>query len=352
MTAEFPKSSLEQAISLPNALERNGGQPLDAIDMATALGISPGSSTLRTLGSSSTAYGLTTGSYKTTFVMAPTGESIVRPQTPTERNEGILKAALNPPNFKKVYEYYKGKKYPEAQFMRNTLIREFSVAESQADAFIDVFTKNMEFAGLIRDTKGGKWLGADAGSAAVETNPDVKMEPIEALDDQEQPIETSETQHEEPLAPVRKRLPNKLFIGHGGNKAPLEQLTKTLRELGIPYVVAEDEPNSARPISQKVRETMEQCGAAILIFSADKEYFDADGNSVWKPSENVSHELGAASVMYDNRVIMFKESTVQLASNYRGIGYIEYEPGGLDAKTNELLRELIALKILRVSVDD
>ena len=122
--------------------------------------------------------------------------------------------------------------------------------------------------------------------------------------------------------------------------------------MGIPYQVAEDEATAGRPISKKVRDTMEGCGAGILIFSADMEYFDKDRNSVWRPSENVSHELGAAAVMYDDRIILFKEDDVTLASNFSGIGYITFEKDKLDAKTNELLRELVALKILRMSVSD
>lgn len=62
--------------------------------------------------------------------------------------------------------------------------------------------------------------------------------------------------------------------------------------------------------------------------------------------------MGAASVMYDNRIILFKEEAVQLASNFSGIGYITFEKDNLDAKVNELLRELVALKILKLSVGD
>ena len=152
--------------------------------------------------------------------------------------------------------------------------------------------------------------------------------------------------------PGKKRRPNRIFIGHGKNRKPLDQLTKTLDNLGIPYLVAEDEPNAGRPISKKVRDTMEQCGAAILIFSADVEYFDRDQKSVWRPSENVSHELGAASVMYDDRIILFKEEDVYLASNYSGIGYITFEKDALDANVNDLLRELVAFKILKLALND
>jgi hypothetical protein len=39
-------------------------------------------------------------------------------------------------------------------------------------------------------------------------------------------------------------------------------------------------------------------------------------------------------------------------ANYSGIGYIPFAKDNLDAKVNELLRELFAMKIIRVSVGD
>jgi predicted nucleotide-binding protein len=341
---------------MPNALLKNGGQPLDAIDMASALSISPGSSTLRTLNSAASAYGLTGGSYKTRFTMGDLGEQITSPRSPGEKATALLEASLRPPLFKNVFDYYRGKRYPEERFLINALKRDFGVADGQASQAAQIITDNFAYVGLLRETRGGLWL---SGSASLDGQPVEDSDADGVIDDDDADVNDGGDEAEAPQLKedldskgrdARSR-PNQIFIGHGKNKQPLAQLTQTLKDLGIPHVVAELEPNLNRPISQKVRDTMEQCGAAILIFSADEEYFDADGNSVWKPSENVSHELGAASVMYDNRVIMFKESTVRLASNYSGIGYIEYAPNSLDAKINELLRELIGLRILKVSVD-
>lgn len=343
---------------MPEALMKNSGHPLSPIDMAGALGISPGSSTLRILNAAASAYGLTSGTYKSTFKMADLGHKIVQPNSPDERATALVSAALRPALFQRVFDLYKGKKYPEAQYMANTLKRDFDVADAHADVFVEIFTANARHVGLLKSTKGGEWLVADAASAV----PGLSVGESESADEQfdDEPTETDDA-IEIPAAalqtpatqePQRQKRPNKLFIGHGRSKKPLDQLTKTLRELGIPHVVAEDEPNSGRPISKKVRDTMDQCGAAILIFSADVEYFDKDGQSVWRPSENVDHELGASAVMYDDRVILFKEESITLASNFSGIGYITFEKDKLDAKTNELLRELIALKILKVSVDD
>lgn len=328
--------------------------------MATALGRSPGSSHFRMHTAASSAYGLTGGSYKTQFTMAEGGRSIVEPAALNEEARGLVAAALNPPVFRRVYDYYKGKKFPEKQFFINTAVREFGVAQKQAAKFVEVFTANMKYVGLIKDTPGGEWLAKDAVPEPTAAN--VTQAEVEELETQAEAVADDALVEDEnvveapPPAPTtngaKKRRPNRMFVGHGKNKTPLDQLTKTLENLGIPYLVAENEPNVGRPISKKVRDTMEECGAAILISSADEEYFDENQNSVWKPSENVSHELGAAAVMYDDRVILFKEESVKLASNYSGIGYISFEKDKLDAKVNELLRELMGLKILRMSLGD
>jgi predicted nucleotide-binding protein len=95
---------------------------------------------------------------------------------------------------------------------------------------------------------------------------------------------------------------------------------------------------------------MRECGAAILVFTADKEYFDRDGNSIWRPSENVSHELGAASVLYGDRIVVFKEKGIELPSNFDSVGYIEFEKDKLGQKGVELFRELVSMKIVSISV--
>jgi predicted nucleotide-binding protein len=291
--------------------------------------------------------------------MKALGQAITSPTSPDERAQSLVAAALHPPSFKQVYDYYKGKRVPDRQFLVNTVIREFKVPQASAESFAEIFLANMRFVGLVRSTPGGDWLSAapDATVAGGVDDPASNLGEASPGIDEEPEIQAEwEASKQVPTPPVdhaaKKKRPNKLFIGHGKNKKPLEQLTKVLRDLGIPHLVAEDEPNAGRPISKKVRDTMEQCGAAILIFSADIEYFDKGGGSLWRPSENVSHELGAAAVMYDDRIILFKEDSVSLASNYSGIGYIEFERDKLDAETNSLLRELVGLKILRLSVSD
>ena len=58
-----------------------------------------------------------------------------------------------------------------------------------------------------------------------------------------------------------------------------------LNEYKIPHKLAEDAPSLARPISTKVADTMEQCDAAIIVFTPDEELRDLEGNPVFRPSQ-------------------------------------------------------------------
>lgn len=140
-----------------------------------------------------------------------------------------------------------------------------------------------------------------------------------------------------------------IFVAHGKNKKPLEQLKKILDQFKIPYRVAVEEANLGRPISGKVRDIMKSCNCAILIFSADEEFKDKDGNAIWRPSENVVHELGATAFLYDNRIVIMKEDGVSFPTNFRDIGYISFEKDQLDAKALDILKELIGFGIVKVS---
>src|SRR5262249_8929804 len=85
--------------------------------------------------------------------------------------------------------------------------------------------------------------------------------------------------------------PKQLFVAHGKNHKPLEDLKKMLGEFKIPYKVAVDEANKGRPISAKVAELMNECSAGIFIFTKDERFFrelkDGTHEEVWRPSENV-----------------------------------------------------------------
>jgi len=160
---------------------------------------------------------------------------------------------------------------------------------------------------------------------------------------------SSENEETEAMTSLTPALGQGIFIAHGKNKKPLEQLKKILDQFRIPYKVAVEEPNLGRPIGGKVRDIMKSCNCAILIFSADEEFKDKDGNTIWRPSENVVYELGATAFLYDNRIVIMREEGVAFPTNFRDIGYISFEKEQLDAKALDILKELIGFGIVKVS---
>lgn len=139
-----------------------------------------------------------------------------------------------------------------------------------------------------------------------------------------------------------------IFVSHGRNRAPLQQIQTLLSSFQIPHKMVVDEGNPKRPISQKVREILQECGSAILIFTRDQQFFDSEGTEFWLPSENVVHELGAASFLYGDRIVIFKEKGIHFPTAFQSIGCIEFESNDIQARTADLLKELIGFGLVRV----
>jgi predicted nucleotide-binding protein len=138
-----------------------------------------------------------------------------------------------------------------------------------------------------------------------------------------------------------------MFIVHGKDVTPLEQLKKILLEFKIPFKVAVDEPHVGRPISPKVSELMKSCTSAIIIFTTDEEYADTKGNKFYIPSDNAVYELGAASILYGDKIVILKEEGVSLPSDFSDLGHITFKKDELDAKSMQLIKELIGFGLLK-----
>lgn len=151
------------------------------------------------------------------------------------------------------------------------------------------------------------------------------------------------------IAAAGDSLGQAIFIAHGKNKKPLEQLKKILEQFKIPYKVAIEEPNLGRPIGAKVQEIMRSCNCAILVFTADEEFQNSDGKTIWRPSENVVYELGATGYLYGSRLVIMKEDSVDFPTNFRDLGYINFAKDNLEAKAMDVLKELIGFGIVKIT---
>jgi len=61
-----------------------------------------------------------------------------------------------------------------------------------------------------------------------------------------------------------------------------------------------------------------------------------------------SYELGAASMLFENRIVIFKEKGVSFPTDFSDLGYIEFEKDQLVAEIGNLFSELVRLDILEV----
>lgn len=364
--AVVPAISLEKALRIPRAIAENyASHPTRPLDVASAVAASPSSGTFRVECGAAIGYGLTEGGPNALEISLTTlGKRVLSPTEVDDDKVALRAAALKPTVAEQFYKRYDGSPLPPKNIAQNVLAT-FAVPNDRTSDVYDLLIENARYVGLLKSIKdkeyvdiGGPLRGTSPSAASVAAGTKESGIEDDGLilgdeSDQSTDLQPPPTPPAAPTPPTEAPAPahkNAIFVGHGGNAKPMEQLVKILNEYGIPHKEAVDEANRARPIPQKVAETMRECGAAILVFTADKEYFDKEGQPIWRPSENVSHELGAASVLYGERIVVFKEKGIELPSNFSSVGYIEFDKDKLSDKGIELFRELVSMKILSFSI--
>ncbi len=338
----------------PAVWNQNAGNPFDILDVAKSIGQSPTSGRFITRLASSYRYGLTEGSPSTKVItLTPLGSSIVAPTAETDVNAQLRKALLFSPIFLKVCAWMDRKPIPREDVLRNTLMKPpdlggFGIPKEDVDEFVRVFLENIADYGLADEVQGTRYLRLDKLSpetAVTEVQPSKTAEALEPAQQGPQIVQSKMGQMPSPPP----QIPKQIFVAHGKNKRPLEQLERILTRFKVPYKVAQEEPNSGRPVSLKVAELMKQCTSGVFIFTGDEETADTYGEKILRPSDNVVYELGAASVLYGNKIVIFKEDEVKFASDFSDIGYISFEKDRLDAKAADLMLELITLGFVQLT---
>ncbi len=149
----FPKNTLEQSLEIAKAIEaQNAGNPMKADMLVRAVGYKQ-TNDFRFLNllKSANQYGLVEGSGATAVVrLEQIGQDVVAPGSPHQRQTALMRAFRKVEDFKKVEDFYRNKRLPEDEFFENTLVREFDIPRERVKAFIDVFTKNLDFLKAFR----------------------------------------------------------------------------------------------------------------------------------------------------------------------------------------------------------
>jgi len=144
----FPKHTLEEAIRVAKAIEeKNGGNPMRAEMLSRAVGFAQSKDwRFQDLLKAARMYGLVSGSgVAATVGLEKIGQDLVAPSSPQQRQTALRQAFHNVETFKKVDDFYRGKRIPEDEYFINTLTRDFGIPRDRADKFSEVFGANLQF---------------------------------------------------------------------------------------------------------------------------------------------------------------------------------------------------------------
>jgi hypothetical protein len=328
----FPQYSLDDALIVAAAIkEHNAGKPMGRILLGQAIKMSPGSSGFRLRITSANQYGLTSGDpYKgDTVSLEKLGLDIVAPKSDEEKAHALVEAATKPPLFRRFYEDFNNNRVPRLDLAKNKLERDYGVSQVQSEKCLDILLKNAKYAGMLQDVQGSLWIVFGASRARPPAST-----PVHGLVASAEPAAP-------PLVPVTGPAPaaatqaqplgvEAVFIAHGQNKKLLGQVKQIVEFGRFRAVVAEEQSSTAIPVPEKVITDMHRCQAGIIIVSADEKVTDEKGHETYKINDNVLIEIGAATVLYSQKVILLWDRRIRVPSNLQGLYRCEFEGETLD----------------------
>lgn len=336
LQTDLPKRSLRDALRVPQALIDNyAGHPTPPHEVAMALSISPTSSAWRELTGAAQGYGLVKGGYNADRIsLDALGRRIVAPTEEGDDLQAKAEATLKPKVFGDFFRKYDRAKLPADHIAKNVLQQHIGVPADRVDAVLELIKDNGQFVGFIRETKTGPFVAIENPQPVpVRLGPSDADEDLDALAE----VEDEAKDRVPGNAPEQPALPIggggaagnaltqhdfRVFITHGKNVEIVEQVKDILSLYDIEFEIAVEEETAAIPVPQKVMEAMRRCRAGIMVVTADEQ--DATGNN-FTINTNVLIEIGAAFVLYDQRVVLLWDKRLKVPSNLQGLYRLEFE---------------------------
>ena len=331
----YPTHTLEDAIAVARAIqESNSGLPFDRALLARAMGTTPASSGYTMKLNSSAKYGLTQGGYNDDRIsLTPRGEAIVAPKGVGEQLKAIIDAAIQPDVFGRFYRMLDGKRLPEDTFAQNMLQREFGVRPDLTGECLRIIEANGLYTAILQAVDGSLHVslaeGPQNAPSARDGWPQAESGP-EAAD----------------LRPASPAQGGRVFIGHSRSTEAVQFVKSVFDEFGIAYGAGEAEAGDLQPVSAAVSNEMRSCSAAVLVFGGDDGPVDGGGDL----TSQMAYQLGAASVLYGNKVIVFREAGLEMGRDLTSLRAVEFEAERPEMAGLALLRELNRLGVIRVVV--
>lgn len=330
--SDIPKHSLREALTIAQAITDNfAGQPASPHQIAMALEMSPTTNSWRTLTGAAVAYGLTNGGYGADKIaLQELGKRITDPTEEENVTNTKAEAALKPKIFADFFTKYNRAKFPADVVAKNVLQNDFSVPAERVEDVLETLKDNGAYVGFIHQTKTGPFVSTDDLKPSPVTLS--SHDPNPAANQEHKDIQENTDSEKEHLDTSKQSAPFppesgvfKVFITHGKNMNIVEQVKDVLDLYDIEYEVAIEEETTAIPVPQKVLAAMRRCQAGVMVVSADDENAATTGTI----NNNVLIEIGAAFVLYDQKVVLLWDKQLKVPSNLQGLYRCEFEGGQL-----------------------
>ena len=334
----YPTHSLEDALAVAVAIQgSNAGLPFDRALLAKALGTTPASSGYTMRLNSSAKYGLTQGGYNDDLIsITPRGEAIVAPKGSDELREALIEAATEPNVFERLYRMLDGKRLPEDAYAQNMLHRELGIHTDLTAECLGIIKANGVYVGVLAPADGSLQVGLKSarelasrgGSQAGDGLPD-----------------RSATDVAQATSPDEAPSGGRIFIGNCGNPEPVQLVRDVFDKFQVEYRTTEADDSDGRPVPAGVSEEMRNCTAAVLVFAKDDL---AGASSVPNSPERMLFQLGAASALYGDKVVVLKNVGFELANRTFDVNCVEFDPRKPEEAALGLLVELHRAGVIKV----
>ncbi|WP_148080634.1 TIR domain-containing protein [Roseimaritima ulvae] len=142
-------------------------------------------------------------------------------------------------------------------------------------------------------------------------------------------------------------MPPSVFLTHGRGDDWRHVKAFIENDVGISLraiELAEQPHGGSAYIGSKFETYAAKCACAVIIMSGDDKAYNPNDTEELRVRENVIHELGYfQACLGADRVILLKETGVNIPSNILGRGYIPYSKGHIAEVDTKLRRELIEI---------